>query len=317
MKSLPSMPTMRALLLATASLLGAVLAAAPPVELQAPVAGAFRFAAYGDTRFTDPGNTGAADPRIRQLLVQAIADARPAFITIGGDIAYNGQETGDWARYDLETAVWRERGIPVFPVLGNHDLHGPLATALGNYFQRFPQLAENRFYSVRAGNLLILILDSAQDELAGPQGDWLRARLDGVAPGTEFVAVMLHHPPYTSAGDGGHTARAREQALARFLEGRQKTLPARLVVFGSHVHNYERQEHGGITYLTTGGGGAHPHPIERQPGDLFVGGGQNFHFLAVDMAPRKMTVTMNRVEVVDGAPRWTRPDQFVLTPPQL
>ena len=313
------MPILRPLLLAVTCLLGPALAAAPPVELQAPVAGAFRFAAYGDTRFTDPRNTEAADPRIRQILVQAIADAHPAFITIGGDIAYDGQEAGDWARYDLETAVWRERGIPVFPVLGNHDLKGPLATALGNYFQRFPALARNRFYRVRAANLLILVLDSALDELAGPQGEWLKASLDGLAPGTEFVAVMLHHPPCTSSVDSGsgHTARAREQALARFLEARQKTLPARLVVFGSHVHNYERQEHGGITYLVTGGGGARPYPIERQPGDLFTGGGTNYHFLAVDLAPGKMTFTMNRVELVDGAPRWTRPDQFVLTAPKL
>jgi len=31
-----------------------------------------------------------------------------------------------------ETAVWREKHIPVFPALGNHDLHGDEKIALGN-----------------------------------------------------------------------------------------------------------------------------------------------------------------------------------------
>jgi len=47
------------------------------------------------------------------------------------------------------------------------------------------------------------------------------------------------------------------------LEARQAHAPFRIVVFNGHVHNYERHEHGGITYFVTGGGGAHAYPIER------------------------------------------------------
>ena len=44
------------------------------------------------------------------------------------------------------------------------------------------------------------------------------------------------------------------------LEERQAHARARIVVFSGHVHNYERHEHGGVTYFVSGGGGAPPIP---------------------------------------------------------
>src|SRR5277367_6303845 len=95
-----------------------------PVELHPKISVPFRFVAYGDTRFTDPNNTEAANPAARQALVQAIADAHPAFISMGGDVVYKGDDLNDWKVWDKETAVWRAEKIPVYPALGNHDLYG-------------------------------------------------------------------------------------------------------------------------------------------------------------------------------------------------
>ncbi len=68
----------------------ALSAQTKPLELQAQVNLPFRFVAYGDIRFTDPQNTDASNPAVRKALVQAIADAHPAFISIGGDLVYGG-----------------------------------------------------------------------------------------------------------------------------------------------------------------------------------------------------------------------------------
>src|ERR1700687_1782442 len=103
-----------------------------PVELHSQVKTPFRFIVYGDTRFTDPADTQAASPPVRRALVQAIAEANPAFISIGGDIAYNGDDANDWKVWDGETVIWRERHIAVYPALGNHDLHGNQTIALSN-----------------------------------------------------------------------------------------------------------------------------------------------------------------------------------------
>ncbi|HKV42691.1 MAG TPA: metallophosphoesterase [Blastocatellia bacterium] len=290
------------------------------VKLDAMVKTPFRFIAYGDTRFTSSANTKAADPEVRRQLVRAIADARPSFITFGGDITYNGNDPNDWKVYDDETSVWRERGIRVYPALGNHDLHGDQKVALANYFARFPGLRHSRFYSVRAANTLMLTLDSSLDEVSGPQGSWLRKRLDHIPAATDFVFVVLHHPPYTSSSDdktygGGHSQRPAEQRLAAYLEQQQKRLRARIVVFSGHVHNYERHEHGGVTYFVTGGGGAHAYPITRAADDPFQSQEVNYHYLLAEVRNGKVTVTMNRLEMKDGVPKWTQPDSVTISAP--
>jgi acid phosphatase type 7 len=290
------------------------------IALELKVPATFRFVAFGDTRFHDPSDTEPANPAIRHALVAAIDRENPAFISIGGDIVYNGENTKDWQVWDSETAVWREHKIPVYPAIGNHDLKGNIQTALGNYFARFPEIQQSRFYSVRLGNTLLLVLDSALDEVSGPQGEWLNSQLDHLPSSVNFVFLVFHHPPYTSSSDekvfgGGHSARSSEQALAKVLEERQQHTRARFVVFNGHVHNYERHEHGGITYFVTGGGGAHPYPIERHADDLYKDPGVNFHYLLVDVDHNRLTVTMHKVELKDGKEIWSQPDSVTITAP--
>jgi len=273
----------------------------------------FQFVVYGDTRFHDPKDTEAANPPVRQALVDAIAEANPAFVCMTGDIVYNGFDANDWKVWDTETSIWRQKKIEVYPSLGNHDLHGDPKIALGNYFQRFPELKDSRYYSVRAANTLILVLDSALDETSGPQGDWLAKKLDHVPADVDVVFLMFHHPPYTSSSDdktfgGGHSARTPEQTLAKMLEQRQSTAHFRIVVFNGHVHNYERHEHGGITYFVSGGGAAHAYPVTRAADDPFQSKEINYHYLLIQVAEHELTVTMNRIDLTSGNPVWTQPD---------
>jgi 3',5'-cyclic AMP phosphodiesterase CpdA len=291
-----------------------------PVELRLQVNTPFHFVTYGDSRFHDPKDTETANPAVRQALVQAVAQANPAFISFGGDIVYNGSDENDWKVWDTETAVWREKKIPVYPALGNHDLHGNEKIALGNYFERFPDLKNSRYYSVRAANTLMLLLDSSLDEVSGPQGQWLTQKLDYLPGDVDFVFIVLHHPPYTSSSDmkmfgGGHSARSLEQALAKMLEARQANLRARIVVFSGHVHNYERHEHGGVTYFVTGGAGAHAYPIERAKDDPFQSKEVNYHYLMVEVDRGSLKITMHRLDLMSGTPVWTQLDSVVISVP--
>jgi len=275
------------------------------VDLNYDVKAPFRFIAYGDTRFHDPRDANAANPLVRVALVQAIAGANPAFVCMTGDIVYNGNDADDWKMWDNETSIWRDKKITVYPSLGNHDLHGDPKVALGNYFERFPALKDSRYYSVRAANTLLLVLDSSLDETSGPQGNWLTAKLDHVPADVDFVFLMLHHPPYTSSSDdkrfgGGHSVRTPEQALAKLLEERQTHAAYRIVVFSGHVHNYERHEHGGVTYFVSGGGAAHAYPIDRAPSDPFQSKEVNYHYLLVQVDQKQLTITMNRLDFSTG-----------------
>jgi acid phosphatase type 7 len=131
---------------------------------------------------------------------------------------------------------------------------------------------------------------------------------------------MFHHPPYTSSSDlkaigGGHSARATEQALAKTLEQRQAHARYRIVVFSGHVHNYERHEHGGVTYFVSGGGAAHAYPIERAADDPFQSKEINYHYLLVEVDKQQMKVTMNRLDLTSGKAVWTQPDLVKITVP--
>jgi len=291
-----------------------------PVALQLQVNPPFHFVAYGDSRFHDPKDKEAANPAVRQALVQAIAQTNPAFISFGGDIVYNGYDKNDWQVWDSETAVWREKKIPVYPALGNHDLHGDKNIALANYFERFPDLKNSRYYSVRAANTLVLTLDSSIDETSGPQGQWLAQNLDHLPGDVDFVFLVLHHPPYTSSSDaklfgGGHSARPQEQKLAAMLEARQQNLRARIIVFSGHVHNYERHEHGGVTYFVTGGAGAHAYPVSRAKDDPFQSKEVNYHYLDVQVDRGSLKITMHRLDLTSGAAVWTEPDSIAISAP--
>jgi acid phosphatase type 7 len=293
-------------------------AAQTPVDLQIKVSDPFRFVVYGDTRFHDPKDFEAANPPVRVTLVHAIADVKPAFVCFTGDIVYNGYDVNDWKTWDAETSIWRESRIPIYPALGNHDLHGDEKIALANYFERFPDLKESRYYSVRAANTLMLALDSSLDEATGPQGEWLAKKIDKIPADVDFVFIMFHHPPYTSSSDekkfgGGHSARASEQKLAKLLEERQAHTRARFIVFSGHVHNYERHEHGGVIYFVSGGGGAHAYPIERASDDPFQSKQINYHYLLVEVEHEELKVTMNRVELNEGKTTWTQPDFVKIT----
>ena len=288
------------------------------LELKTPIP--FHFVAFGDTRFHDPADTRPANPEIRHALVAAIAKENPVFISIGGDIVLDGDNAKDWQVWDAETSLWRERKIPVYPAVGNHDLHSDLNAALANYFERFPELQKSRFYSARVANSLMLVLDSSLDELSGPQGAWLAAQLDHLPADVDFVFFVFHHPLYTSSSDekiygGGHSARPSEQALAKMLEGRQQRTRARFIVFSGHVHNYERHEHGGVTYFVTGGGGAPPHLIPRAPGDFYKDMGINYHYLLVEVDHTAAKITMHKVEIRDGSPIWSTPDNVTIRVP--
>jgi hypothetical protein len=97
------------------------------------------------------------------------------------------------------------------------------------------------------------------------------------------------------------------------LEKCQGRTRARFVVFSGHVHNYERQEHNGVTYFVTGGGGARPYPIERAPNDPLNGKTVNYHYLLVEVERGSLKITMHRLDMTSGAAVWTLPDSVAIS----
>jgi 3',5'-cyclic AMP phosphodiesterase CpdA len=272
------------------------------------------FVVYGDTRFTE--RQEVVNAVARRALVEKIAREDPAAILIGGDLVYEGSHPVDYDTYKGETLGWSERKIPVFPVLGNHEFKGcpdDPTFCLENWWNSAApaSLRPYRWYSVTFGStLLALMLDSDSALKPGSeQREWFERQIVGADERIKFIMIVLHYPP---ARDPFYPSARDEKEIARYLARKASSLRARVIVVGSHVHNYERYYRNGVTYLVSGGGGAKPVPAFRLFGERSkLKTSVNFHYIRFKLEKDRLTGTMVRFDADDrsGDP-WTEPDHF-------
>jgi hypothetical protein len=316
-----------------AALLLLALAASPRLAAQQPdSAPTFRVPAsalsqhvtviaYGDQRFhdaTDP-KLNIADPRMREALVRKIAEEHPDAVQMSGDVPYRGSDANDYAVYRGETAPWRDAHLRIYPALGNHELAGGAEQGVQNWWSAFPELKGRRWYSVLLGDRISLIeLDSNSDLTpAGEQLPWLKMQLAALPGSVDFVLISLHHPPVADIQthiEVDHNPRPNEIALRDALSEIAPTFHAAIVVIAGHIHNYERAEVGGVTYLVSGGGGAHPYYVERTKEDLF----QEdlfpvFHYVRFELEADQLKATMFKVQdPTADILVWQAKDHFII-----
>jgi predicted MPP superfamily phosphohydrolase len=292
------------------------LAAAPP-RLEVAVAdpnAPLTFIVYGDTRFTQ--REGVANPVARRALIGRIASEKPAVIVIGGDLVYDGSNPEDYETYRTETEVWSQAKIPIFTALGNHEFRGcdqDASPCLENWWRAAAPsgLRPFRWYSVALGpKILVLVLDSDSPLKSGTeQRSWFEQQITHPGSEVEFVLVVLHYPPVRDLV----FPRAKDEAeIERYLSKHRHSLQTRVVVVGSHVHNYERFLRNDVTYLVSGGGGAKPVPVLRLFGELSrLHTGENFHYIRFRFEGGVLQGSMVRFEAGRNAETaWTEPDRF-------
>lgn len=296
------------------------------------------FFAYGDIRFTDPRACELSDSSYRRALVDGMAHApeKPDFLVITGDIVYDGSSDHDWHVFDDEMKPVTDQKIPIFPVLGNHDVQGTSGQRkFMDHFDQlksYSQLKTQGWYLLKYGNAEFLLLNSenSYDERT-PQGDWIRTKLKAVPEELAYLFIVLHHPLITHASrfpslyhctgrrsipEFGHEVEKSEKRLNVLLEQFSKTHPrVHLIILSGHNHNYERYVANGITYIVTAGGGATPYKISRHGSDAYKESGPTFHYCKFTFHGDSLTGEMYKLTLVSGAPRWEQKDHFELTIP--
>jgi acid phosphatase type 7 len=318
------------LLVAGSLLLGAAIKRSPTMSAAPPASPDFRrsdselshplrIIAYGDMRFTDPTETKATNPKVRQWLVNQVAAEKPDAVLLSGDVPWHGSEASDYDEFRRETQIWRSDHLQIFPALGNHEFSGGPSEqqCLENWWSAFPELRGRRWYSVQLGSsFYVLNLDSNSSLLPGSdQIAWMKAQLASLPATVRFVFFNLHHPPVVDVqenGDPSHNGRPNEHALADILAKAPEKSRARFVVVAGHIHNYERFMQDDIVYLVSGGGGAGPRPIIRGPADLYPDTRfPNYHYLRFIENGADLAATMVRVADPDAAtPEWQEKDHF-------
>ena len=251
-----------------------------------------RFVVYGDTRSQPKEHAGVVDA------ILAREGGEIDFVVHTGDLTGNGSSYGRWDREFFGPAQELLSGVPVYPVLGNHEHNSD------NYFDLFALPGNERFYSVEFGPAHILFLDSNWPMKPGSeQYLWLARELAGSTAPWKFA--VCHHAPFTS-GPHGKARRDGTPKEAPIRELQEYVVPLLAqhgvaMVFAGHDHLYERSEKGGITYITTGGGGGPLHDPERSgkqnPYSEMVKSGK-YHYCVVEVDREKVRVS---AVAVDGS----------------
>ncbi len=241
------------------------VASAPAAGASAPSA-PVRFLVKGDW-----GWGGSAQAAVTRRMCAEARRPAAAFVLTTGDNFYRPDGVATAANFLRPEICLRALGIPWRAAWGNHDLAGTsTADVLG---------ATRRWYTFARGPLRVVVLD-ANDPSDADQLAFLRRTLR--AAREPAVVVALHQPVYTS---GLHGPSETEQRLWAPLFRRNRVA----LVLQGHNHMYERLRVDGVTYITTGGGGAPLYPCVR-PARGLQECALEHHFLAVTASRLRISV---------------------------
>ena len=263
-----------------------------------------QFVVVGDTQSTSHWEFWRErNQRERELIASEIAKQDPAFVIHLGDLTTRGSSEKYWQEFDRLHRSARDKRIPYFPLLGNHEFYGNDKKALENYFRRFPHLEEKRWYSFFWKNVALVMTDSnfstLTDEENENQVKWYRVELEKFErdPGIDHIIVCSHEPPFTNSRVVGPNKKVELQFAAPFLRHRKTR-----IFFSGHSHAYERFRSEGKSFIVSGGGGGPRHkilidPQKRSFKDLFDGPEiRFFHFCEIELQGKKLFFRVLRLE---------------------
>ncbi len=228
---------------------------------------AFTFVVAGESRPTLPRMPWSA---ITLQVMREIRWLRPAFVLFTGDAIWGFDDPPQELRNELDRfrALADSTGVPLYNAPGNHEM------------QSRPEAIEilreegHRLYgSFDAGPYHFIALNTdefcKEGRVCDAQMAWLRRDL-ARSRGARATFVFMHRPVFS--GFQGDFNPDDAEALRRLF--REHPVAA---VYASHDHFYALEEHDGVRYVTSGGGGA---PLYAPPDR-----GGFAHYLLVSVGP--------------------------------
>jgi predicted phosphodiesterase len=200
-----------------------------PAELNPFFSAPYSFIVLSDTHI-ERGNAHGLE-RIKDTA--AAADAK--FVVVTGDITQNGRRR-DLEKFLAVAESLRALSIPLYPVIGNHDIYS-------GRWSEWRSLIGSTVYCVESPDTTLIMLDSANANFGRDQLDWLEDRLRGAR---ENTFVFTHANLFTeSIRDHEMVTDTRERArILSLLKGRCDA------VFAGHVHRRIVRKAGGVQYIT-------------------------------------------------------------------
>lgn len=238
------------------------------------------------------------NPAATKKILSEILKSHPTTLYMLGDVVSLGLSNRAWVIIDYYLKEFEQLGIPVYGILGNHELMQRPGRGERNFQKYFPAHVRTGYVNITDSVAVVLLNSNASSLTAADlvkQSDWYRKTLGELDtdPSVKAVIVCCHHSPFTNSRLVKSSKFVQEEFVPYFL----KSEKARLFLSG-HAHLFEHYKYQDKDFLVIGGGGGLSHPVSssviRLP-DLAVNYKPLFHYLTVTRSEEYLEVTSHRL----------------------
>ncbi|HEY6955041.1 MAG TPA: metallophosphoesterase [Flavisolibacter sp.] len=219
-----------------------------------------------------------------RMLFDAVAQRKPTAFFIMGDVVNLGYSDRQWKPIDGYLKTLRDENVPVFAVLGNHEVMGEPAKGRRQFQKRFPDHSATGYLEVQ-DSVAVVLLNSNFGTLSEventKQVDWYKKTLQKLDDDSsiQFIISGCHHSPYTNSAIVTSNKEVQERFVPLFLASKKSHL-----FISGHSHNFEHFQKEGKDFLVIGGGGGLHQPLRTGEGalpDLDAHYKPGYHYLVV------------------------------------
>ncbi|WP_221284811.1 metallophosphoesterase family protein [Mucilaginibacter sp. SP1R1] len=234
-----------------------------------------------------------------KLIFQDIVAGQPSSLFILGDVVSLGCQDSKWKRMDVYLGACRQHNIPVYAVLGNHELMLNASRGAAKFQERFP-IHHSTGYVEKVDSVAVVLLNSNFSKMTDAeiekQDDWYQhtiTELDHDAA-IKFVIVGCHHSPFTNSKVVAPSLKVQQQFVPAFVNSKKGVL-----FLSGHSHNFEHFNIQGKNFLVIGGGGGPHQPLrtgKRVIHDTDSSYKPMFHYLEVKRSGDSLQVVSRQLK---------------------
>ncbi len=252
-----------------------------------------------------------------RALLKKISEEDPSFVLVLGDFTFPGSSLNSWQDFDDLAKPIRTKGIPIFPLPGNHEYFGNHNVAFTQYFSRFPQIKEQLWYSKKWKDIGIITLNSnfsnlSKDDITDERkwylGEMKKMQADS---SVAIIIVCCHQPPFTNSSVVNDDKDVQKYFVPSYIH-----TPKAKLFFSGHCHSYEHFKISGKDFIVSGGAG----PSQRLEApkknsvkqDLFRDGPERrHHFCKLIRTADGLKVQMTQID--EPLKNWTIGEEIFVT----
>ena len=234
-----------------------------------------------------------------ELVFNDIIELKPLALFLLGDVVSLGYSENKWKPVDEYLRAARKEGIPIYGVLGNHELMQRPMTGEAKFQIRFPD-HKRTGYVQTFDSIAVVLLNSNFGSLSiediKRQNVWLKDTLKMLDNSESIIAIIIgcHHPPYTNSKLVKSSSSVQNYFVEPFLASKK----AKLFITG-HSHAFEYFKKKGKDFIIIGGGGGLNHPLKNsseEMNDVSATYKPHFHYLTVAISTDDLIVVSHELQ---------------------